>query len=497
MLIRNCILYKDFAQYCAAECIEAPSPSTNSITPVPPVKKLLPFPELESLKTLSLFAPIKKMISMLKSGPHAHTTLMKIAAKKEDDKPKKEETKKLPIKKLDGKTSPKFALYSEEKKNKYMQLSNSRQIKKQNTADLILSPLTSTEGIRYSLKTTLVVCACGNECTEADNGVCKKCIEKIISPSIKGYLYQKTNSNSLNRFWFVLIGNRLYRYEKKTEEKANAVYSLVGSFLKEEPPEQLPKKLTIFPIRIFMQSTQLIVYAIKELEVKEWSKAIKAAIGYSDLRDYYELGSSLGKGKFGLVREAKHKQSEEKVAVKIIKKTKLSVEKLALAKREIEIMKVCQHLNIISLLDTFENADYIYIVLELLHGSDLYEYLKRRQFTISESRARNIVHSLATALFYLHSYGIVHRDIKLDNIMMTDDTDGAEPKLVDFGLSKMVGPSEACEGSFGSVGYAAPEILKGEPYDKAIDIWSLGVVLYIMLVGQMPFNEETEEEIIM
>jgi hypothetical protein len=497
LIRRSCILYKDFAQYCATKDIDGSLPSTDFITPVPPVKKLLPSPELEPLKMLSPFASIKKMTPMLKSRVHAHITLMKIAVKKEEDKPKKEEIKKSPVKKLNGKIPRKLNLHSEKKKTKSVHSLKSRQVKKQKPGDLVLSPLISTEGIRHSSKATFVVCTCGNECSEADNGICKKCVEKFISPTIKGYLYQKADSRSLSRFWFVLIGNRLYKYATKTEEKANAVYSLVGSFLKEEAPEQVQKKLTIFPIRVFMRSTQLIVYAIKESEVKQWSKAIRSVIGYSELKDHYELGLPLGKGKFGLVREATHKQSGEKVAVKIIKKAKLSIEKLALAKREIEIMKVCQHLNIISLLDTFENADYIYIVLELLRGGDLYEYLERREFKVPESRARNIIHSLATALFYLHSYGIVHRDIKLENIIMTEDTEQAEVKLVDFGLSKMIGPSEACKEPFGTIGYAAPEILKGEPYDKAIDIWSLGIVLYIMLTGQMPFDERSEEAIVM
>eukprot|EP00826_Nyctotherus_ovalis_P048249 TRINITY_DN5659_c0_g1_i11.p1 TRINITY_DN5659_c0_g1~~TRINITY_DN5659_c0_g1_i11.p1 ORF type:complete len:512 (-),score=140.90 TRINITY_DN5659_c0_g1_i11:1507-3042(-) len=502
LLRRSCIVYKDFAQYCATEHIESPSPFTDSTTPVPPVKKLLPSPELGPLKMLSPFASIKKMTPLLKSRANAHTTLMKIAAKKEDTKksPVRKHDEKSPAKKYDDKLMPKVSLHLEEKKSKPMQLLKPRQTpssKKPKPADIVLSPLTSTEGVRRSSKATLVVCACGNECTEADNGVCKKCVEKFITPTIRGYLYQKADSKTLSRFWFVLMGNRLYRFTAKNEDKANAVFSLVGSFLKEEPPEQIQKKLTVFPIRLFMRGSQLVVYAIKEPEVKQWVKALKGAIGYADLTDHYELGLALGKGKFGLVREATHKQTGEKVAVKIIKKKKLSIEKLALAKREIEIMKVCQHSNIISLLDTFENSDYIYIVLELLRGGDLYEYLEKREFKISEARARNITHSLATALFYLHSYGIVHRDIKLENIMMTEDTDQAEAKLVDFGLSKMIGPSESCKEPFGTIGYAAPEILKNEPYDKAIDIWSLGTVLYIMLTSQMPFDEETEEAIAM
>ncbi len=205
----------------------------------------------------------------------------------------------------------------------------------------------------------------------------------------------------------------------------------------------------------------------------------------------------MGKGKFGLVRAAIHKQTGARVAVKVIKKAKLSIEDLDLAKREIEILKVCQHPNIIRLLDTFENPDYIYIVMELLQGGDLYEYLNKRDFKVNEARARAIIHPLATALYYLHSYGIVHRDIKLDNILMADDTEQSDVKLVDFGLSKMIGPNEFCTEPFGTFGYAAPEVLQGKPYDKAVDIWGLGVVLFILLVGHAPFEEESEERLAM
>eukprot|EP00826_Nyctotherus_ovalis_P061634 TRINITY_DN878_c0_g2_i1.p1 TRINITY_DN878_c0_g2~~TRINITY_DN878_c0_g2_i1.p1 ORF type:complete len:146 (-),score=26.09 TRINITY_DN878_c0_g2_i1:432-869(-) len=135
--------------------------------------------------------------------------------------------------------------------------------------------------------------------------------------------------------------------------------------------------------------------------------------------------------------------------------------------------------------------------MQLMQGGDLYDYLEKREFKVSEERARTIAHSLATALFYLHSYGIVHRDIKLDNVLMTDCTDSADSKLMDFGLSKMIGPNEHCKEPFGTVGYAAPEVIGGKSYDKAVDIWSLGVVVYILLTGTTPFVGESEQEIAM
>jgi serine/threonine protein kinase len=94
------------------------------------------------------------------------------------------------------------------------------------------------------------------------------------------------------------------------------------------------------------------------------------------------------------------------------------------------------------MLDVFENPDYIYIVLEYMKGGDLFVYLEKKEFKITEDRARVISHQIASALYYMHSYGIAHRDIKLENVLLSDDSDEAELKIVDFGLSKILGPNE-------------------------------------------------------
>jgi serine/threonine protein kinase len=135
-------------------------------------------------------------------------------------------------------------------------------------------------------------------------------------------------------------------------------------------------------------------------------------------------------------------------------------------RREIDVLKMCQQPNIVRLIDVFENHKYFYIVLEYMDGGDMFDYLKERNFTISEERARQMSEQIACALYYLHSYGIMHRDLKLENIMMTDTSETSIPKLVDFGLSKIIGPLETANEPFGTVGYAAPEILKKNSYGK-------------------------------
>ncbi len=112
--------------------------------------------------------------------------------------------------------------------------------------------------------------------------------------------------------------------------------------------------------------------------------------------------------------------------------------------------------------------------MEILTGGDLFSYLEKKKFKIPETRASKIIHSLATSVYYIHCYGITHRDIKPENVLMVDESDNADVKLVDFGLSKIIGPNETCNDPFGTLSYVAPEVLLQKPYGKSVDIWSLG-----------------------
>ena len=148
------------------------------------------------------------------------------------------------------------------------------------------------------------------------------------------------------------------------------------------------------------------------------------------------------------------------------------------------------------MIDLFENSDYYYIVLEYMAGKDLFDYLKTRNFQVTEDRVKDLTLQITFAISYLHSYGIVHRDIKLENVMMSDASDHAVPKLVDFGLAKIIGPTEKSDEPFGTLGYVAPEVLNKEPYSFSCDLWSLGCIAYALLSGSLPFDHESQQETI-
>jgi len=115
---------------------------------------------------------------------------------------------------------------------------------------------------------------------------------------------------------------------------------------------------------------------------------------------------------------------------------------------------------------------------------------------LSEQRVKELAYQIAIAIKYLHSYGIVHRDLKLENVMMSDNTENGMPKLVDFGLAKMIMPNEKADEPFGTLGYVAPEVLKKQPYSFSCDLWSYGCIIYALLSGSLPFDHESQKETI-
>ena len=202
----------------------------------------------------------------------------------------------------------------------------------------------------------------------------------------------------------------------------------------------------------------------------------------------------LGRGTFAEVRAAEHKIAKKNFAVKILKKTQMTEKQVGRARSEIETLKMCQHPNIMRLFEVFENADNIYLVLEHLAGGSLYSFLKDRHFYVPETMSRRFVHSVAHALHYLHTYGIIHRDIKPDNIVLVSSSEDTDVKIVDFGLAQILQPNELAVDPVGTLCYAAPEILVGNKYNKAVDMWSLGVLAFLLLTGKLPFDPELPEK---
>ena len=179
-------------------------------------------------------------------------------------------------------------------------------------------------------------------------------------------------------------------------------------------------------------------------------------------------------------------------------KTKLTEKEFEFTRNEISIMSVCQNENIVQVFEVLENEEFLYIIMERLNGGDLYEYLKKNKNVITEERVRIIFYSVLLAINYIHSFGIVHRDIKLNNILLVEDSLHSKVKLIDFGFAKIITPNEVCNEPIGTLLYASPELLLKQNYGFSVDIWNLGICLFFMLSGDFPFksNKNNDSELI-
>ena len=309
----------------------------------------------------------------------------------------------------------------------------------------------------------------------------------------EGILF-KLVDGKMRELYFKLVHKDLYFFKNKGDSKHKGMHNLSGLFLQKEKTVNF-EGTNYYSFSVVYPTKTRIYYCKDEKEYNEWFEKLKIATGYTNLLDIYEVKNKLGRGKFGLVKLGIDKKTGQKVAIKIMKKSNMDSSDLELVRTEIEILKICQHPNIIRLYNVFENADYMYIIMEYCSGGDLFSYLENRNFRVSEKRASTIIHKMSTAVYYMHSFGVAHRDLKPENVLMTSEDEDSDIRILDFGLSKILGPYEKCDEPYGTLTYCAPEIIVDEPYSRAVDLWSLGIMTYLMVSGKLPFNSEDENEI--
>jgi len=208
----------------------------------------------------------------------------------------------------------------------------------------------------------------------------------------------------------------------------------------------------------------------------------------------YNVGRELGSGAFSTVLLATHVDTSLETAVKVVSKTKLSDDDYASLMTEIHILSALDHPHIIKLYETFDEGSEFYIVTELVEGGELFDRIVKKAH-YNEKEARDLIKSLLETLKYMHGSGIVHRDLKPENLLLTSDADDAEVKIADFGFAKKVRDLLPKETACGTPGYVAPEILRGDRYNCEVDIWSLGVICYVLLAGYPPFYDEDQRRL--
>lgn len=320
-------------------------------------------------------------------------------------------------------------------------------------------------------------------------------IKELPKSDYENWIYKLGDNNTkLKKYWLVLIGKDIFYYDSDEKKKLEGMHNLSSCFIKENSKEITLLGQKVFSFSLTFQPKSRTYYLLDRESLKIWVSVLSKAIGFLNFFDYYEMLDEIGVGKFGLVKLGVHKNTKKRVAIKIMKKDDMNNSDIELVKGELDIMMMCAHPNIVKLLDHFENMDFIFIVMEHLSGGNLGSFLDKRKSRVNEPLMSNIMFQIASALEYLHRYGIVHRDLKPENIMLQSVSENPVIKIMDFGLSKIMGPQERAADGFGTLTYVAPEVLIRQPYNKQIDIWSLGVMIYYGLSGFLPFDDPSDNE---
>lgn len=237
--------------------------------------------------------------------------------------------------------------------------------------------------------------------------------------------------------------------------------------------------------------------AVKKVVVDRTNS--KWIVGESDsIEDHYEIGKTIGQpGQFGQAYLVKSKSTGETKAVKVINKSKFRSKRDRMyhfesLRAEIEIMQELSHKNIIKFFEVYETLSNLYIVMECCSGGELFDRIQAKKNGVySEQDAAYVLRQILEGINYMHVNKIAHCDLKPDNFLFLDDAEDADLKIIDFGMSKILKQREYLKSFRGTPYYIAPEVLEGK-YSEHCDMWSYGVVMFVMLYGYPPFHGDTD-----
>ncbi|KRX05936.1 Protein kinase-like domain [Pseudocohnilembus persalinus] len=214
----------------------------------------------------------------------------------------------------------------------------------------------------------------------------------------------------------------------------------------------------------------------------------------TNIHDDYQIKQELGEGSFAKVYQGVRKSDGLEVAIKIFDKKTLEYDDQMALETEVEIMSAVDHPNIVKLFQVYDDKKYFYMILELMTGGELFDrIIDKEQYT--EQEAQESICPIVDAISYCHSLEITHRDLKPENLLLATPDSNAIIKISDFGLAKVVSQENFMVTACGTPSYMAPEVLTGKGYSNAVDFWSIGVILYVLLCGYPPFDGESNEKL--
>ena len=289
--------------------------------------------------------------------------------------------------------------------------------------------------------------------------------------------------------YFLLYGSCLYYYKSKTDFKPKGVIFLSGSNIVPIGNKSLEIEELNFCTGEY-HPHQKRVFECETGDLRDlWIEKLKYASHVVKFESIYKLGEQIGGGAFSSVYKCKRFLDNKMFAVKIIGKTNMKDDDKINIRDEISILKLVSHPNIIHMDGFFETQSNIYFVIELIEDGDLFNNIVGRK-TFDDIELKKFIKTIGECLAYLHELGIVHRDIKPENILWDKKSDRLV--LTDFGLAKVVLPNSKLLDTCGTLDYVAPEIINYQGYGIESDIWSFGVILYLVYYGKLPFSSDND-----
>ena len=329
----------------------------------------------------------------------------------------------------------------------------------------------------------------------------------------EGIVLKAGKTEALKEVYIKIKANYMFIYERKPVDnkiiKHKSVKILNLCYLKYDKSEEdepvgegdneikRVKKIknngknSLFCFELIFPKKSVKFFVKDQQKFNEFINSIKNIINYKEISEF-EFKEKIGIGKFGIVRRGVHKGTKRKVAIKFIYKEKMTNQDRILLSNEIDILSVVRHPGLINLYEVIDYYDICYIITEYVHGADLYTYVEDKNYKIPEFRIVSIIQQLCCAVYYLNIYGIIHRDIKPEHLLLDDKYEEPTIKLIDFGLSEILFPKEKTCAQFGTIGYTAPEVLRGIPYNKTADSWTIGIMIYLLIIGCLPFDDANE-----
>lgn len=309
----------------------------------------------------------------------------------------------------------------------------------------------------------------------------------------------------------------------KDDNFHTGMHHLTNNIVLVKNKPQKYKLITLFSLSLVNQGEKHIFYFDKEKQYNEWYNHFQKAISYRNIEDFYILGDKIKSDQTKIVRNIYLKKDDKNIyhlnnntfnnslndinendsKAEILLCTQLIRPSNKLIKQlneslfnQMSAFEIGYHPNLCKLYDIFRDEKYLYIITEKCTGDNILQYLRALDIHNpykEEEKICEIIHQLLVVIYYLHNFGIVHRNIKPDSILMFRRGINSTIKLIDFNLAKYLNNNEKTKEPYGSIGYSSPEMLLDLPYDSKIDEWSIGIITYLLLCGKLPFSDEHSE----